>query len=187
MEKTRINTVTTGAGDTGLSRLATGKTVTKSSLSIQALGGLDELNSSIGLAICYLSDAAVLSILREIQQTLFDLGAMIALEGEFDEPDLKSIEHQIKLENSKLPPLEEFVIPGGNLGSAHLHHCRTVCRRVEIDLWKLIEENEKIASAGAYLNRLSDYLFVIARKVNTDATQWRGPPTDSKTKPSDIS
>ena len=186
MGKIRINNVTTGTGDAGLSSLATGKTIAKSSLSIRALGGLDELNSSLGLAICYVTDKEVLSFLSELQQTLFDLGAMIALEGAFDEPDLESIERQIKLENGKLPALEEFVIPGGGLGSAHLHHCRTVCRRVEIDLWLLIEENEKIKSAGIYLNRLSDYLFIAARKISADYNQWRGPTT-SKSKPSDIS
>ena len=187
MKKTRINNVTTRKGDNGMSSLATGKSVAKSSLSIKALGGLDELNSSVGLAICYLSDKEVLSILAEVQQTLFDLGAMVALEGKFNEPSLESIEHQIKLENDKLPPLKEFVIPGGNLDAAHLHHCRTVCRRVEIDLWELIEENAALTSAGTYLNRLSDYLFIIARKVSNDDSQWRGPPKKLKTKPPDIS
>ncbi len=179
MKKTRINNVTTRKGDKGMSSLATGKSVAKSSLSIKALGGLDELNSCVGLAICYLADEKVLSVLAEIQQTLFDLGAMIALEGQFDEPSLGSIELQIKLENDKLPPLKEFVIPGGNPGSAHLHHCRTVCRRVEIDLWALIEENGALTSVGIYLNRLSDYLFIIARKVSNDDSQWRGPKKDS--------
>lgn len=179
MKKTRINNVTTRKGDKGMSSLATGKSVAKSSLSIKALGGLDELNSCVGLAICYLADEKVLSVLAEIQQTLFDLGAMIALEGQFDEPSLDSIELQIKLENDKLPPLKEFVIPGGNPGSAHLHHCRTVCRRVEIDLWALIEENGALTNVGIYLNRLSDYLFIIARKVSNDDSQWRGPKKDS--------
>ena len=175
MKKPRINNVTTRTGDSGYSSLATGKTVKKSSESIRALGGLDEINSSIGLAICYISDQPVLEFLTEIQQTLFDVGALIALEGEFESPNIEIVENQIKLENRKLPPLEEFVIPGGAPGCAHLHHSRTICRRVETELWDLIAKNEKLKGAGVFLNRLSDYLFVAARKVSTNNGQWRGP------------
>ena len=178
VEKRRITKVTTRSGDQGKSRLATGKLVDKSSDSIRCLGGLDELNSSLGIAVFYISDQNVLKTIAEIQQTLFDAGAIIALEGESEPLSIENLERQIELENEALPPLQEFVIPGGNPGCAHLHLCRAICRRIEIDLWDLQKENSNFLTLAIYLNRLSDYLFIAARKVSDDEPQWRGPRKD---------
>ena len=112
MGKKRITRVTTRSGDQGRSRLATGTLVEKSSQSIRCLGGLDELNSSLGIAVSYITDQNVIKTIAEIQQTLFDAGAMIALEGESEPIKIENLEDQIELENKALPPLQEFVIPG---------------------------------------------------------------------------
>lgn len=175
MGKKRITGVTTRSGDQGKSRLATGRLVQKSSHSIRCLGGLDELNSSLGIAVSYITDQNVLKTIAEIQQTLFDAGAMIALEGESEPIKIENLEDQIELENEALPPLQEFVIPGGNHACAHLHLSRAICRRVEIDLWDLEKENPNYQTLAVYLNRLSDYLFIAARKISDDEPQWRGP------------
>lgn len=180
MSRTRINKVTTRKGDHGQSSLATGQIVDKTENSIRSLGSLDELNSSIGLSICHVEDNRILKTLAEIQQSLFDLGAFVALEGEYDPPTEKDLEAETSELNKNLPALKEFVIPGGALDCAHLHQSRAVCRRAEIDFWALVKENKKIDKAAVYLNRLSDYLFVAARWVSSDSDQWRGPKSEAE-------
>ena len=190
----RISRVTTNNGDRGETRLATGKKVAKADPLIRALGSTDELNSAIGLLRCHLisgaQSARVQITLGEVQQALFDLGAVLALEGQYDAKTLvsgqDSIAQAIAAMNAKLPPLTEFVIPGGSIAAAHSHLCRTVCRRSETDLWAALDgytelENEEaidnLRNAGVYLNRLSDYFFVLARTlmIDSEEPQWRGP------------
>ena len=194
----RISRVTTNNGDGGQTRLATGKKIAKTAPLIRALGSTDELNSAIGLLRCHLTDREqylqTQTTLSEVQQALFDLGAVLALEGQYDAKTLLSgqdaISQAVELMNIKLPPLTEFVIPGGSITAAHSHVCRTVCRRAETDLWSVLESQEfsdnsletteaaeNFRAAGVYLNRLSDYFFVLARTLmnNTEEPQWRGP------------
>lgn len=194
----RISRVTTNNGDGGQTRLATGKKIAKTAPLIRALGSTDELNSAIGLLSCHLTDREqylqIQTTLSEVQQALFDLGAVLALEGQYDAKTLVSgqdaISQTVELMNTKLPPLTEFVIPGGSITAAHSHVCRTVCRRAETDLWSVLESQEfsdnsletteaaeNFRAAGVYLNRLSDYFFVLARTLmnNTEEPQWRGP------------
>jgi len=194
----RISRVTTNNGDGGQTRLATGKKIAKTAPLIRALGSTDELNSAIGLLRCHLTDREqylqTQTTLSEVQQALFDLGAVLALEGQYDAKTLVSgqdaISQTVELMNTKLPPLTEFVIPGGSITAAHSHVCRTVCRRAETDLWSVLESQEfsdnsletteaaeNFRAAGVYLNRLSDYFFVLARTLmnNTEEPQWRGP------------
>ena len=194
----RISRVTTNNGDGGQTRLATGKKIAKTAPLIRALGSTDELNSAIGLLRCHLTDREqylqTQTTLSEVQQALFDLGAVLALEGQYDAKTLVSgqdaLSQTVELMNTKLPPLTEFVIPGGSITAAHSHVCRTVCRRAETDLWSVLESQEfsdnsletteaaeNFRAAGVYLNRLSDYFFVLARTLmnNTEEPQWRGP------------
>jgi cob(I)alamin adenosyltransferase len=115
---------------------------------------------------------------------------VLALEGQYDAKTLvsgqDSIAQSIAAMNAELLPLTEFVIPGGSIAAAHSHLCRTVCRRSETDLWAVLDgntelENEEaidnLRNAGVYLNRLSDYFFVLARTlmIDSEEPQWRGP------------
>ena len=193
----RISRVTTNNGDSGQTRLATGKKIAKTAPMIRALGSTDELNSAIGLLRCHLTEVdladQIQTILGEVQQALFDLGAVLALEGQYDAKTLvtgqDSITQAVEQMNTELPPLTESVIPGGTIAAAHSHVCRTVCRRAETDLWSVLEATqeqpegtENLRAGGVYLNRLSDYFFVLARTLmsNTEEPQWRGPQENPK-------
>ena len=192
----RISRVTTNNGDGGQTRLATGKKIAKTAPMIRALGSTDELNSAIGLLRCHLTEVdqsdQIQTALGEVQQALFDLGAVLALEGQYDAKTLVTGQDNITLAvermNAELPALTEFVIPGGTIAAAHSHVCRTVCRRAETDLWSVLEATqeqpegtENLRAGGVYLNRLSDYFFVLARTLmsNTEEPQWRGPQENS--------
>lgn len=195
MAKDRISKVTTRTGDGGQTKLATGKTVFKKQTIIRTIGSVDELNSHTGLTLTILLQfqnsipkdvdlGALLETFNSIQQSMFNIGAVLAMEGEFTPPDHAIIEATTETLNSNLPPLTEFVLPGGNLPSAHLHVCRTVCRRAETDLWALVSEDIEspagYKNSARYLNRLSDFFFVLARAVNNvDETQWSGPKQDN--------
>ena len=188
----RITKVTTRNGDAGQTRLGNNVKVSKDEPLIRALGSTDELNSAIGLLRCYIDETCVDSMLEEQQQMLFDVGALLAMAGEYDPPTLTTgltaLEEQTEAMNNKLPPLTEFVIPGGSLPSAQAHLCRTICRRAETDLWVTIGVWEKrlgsaqaarLRGAGSYLNRLSDFFFVLARTLGQShgqtEPQWHGP------------
>jgi cob(I)alamin adenosyltransferase len=168
--------------------------VSKASALIRALGSADELNSAVGLLRCHLSTPEQDDALAEQQQLLFDIGAVLAMAGEYETPavnaGLMAITAHSERLNAELPPLQEFVIPGGNLPAAHAHMCRTICRRAETDLWAAVadmqatgaEETavERVIRAGTCLNRLSDYFFVLARTLmlGQSEKQWRGPSVD---------
>ncbi|MEM7003990.1 MAG: cob(I)yrinic acid a,c-diamide adenosyltransferase [Pseudomonadota bacterium] len=177
----RISKVTTRAGDKGNTKLATGRSISKTSNYVRCVGAVDELNSHVGLALAHgVGEHA--EVLKNVQQTLFDMGAVLAMEGEYQSPDLTQIEAATASVNETLPPLTEFVLPGGGLSAAQLHICRTTCRRAEVEFWALLNESEANAAKPAYqdcaryLNRLSDYFFVLARACNqSDEEQWRGP------------
>ena len=165
----------TKTGDCGQTGLLGGLRVSKSDLTVEVCGGLDEVNSSIGLAIAHALPAAVEAPLHQIQQDLFSIGSRIAAcqsetakAPEFSAAKYEMLEAAIDRLSENLPPLTAFILPGGGLGGARLHHVRTVCRRVERTLVTLIESGvtRELSIELIYLNRLSDLLFTMARYTN---------------------
>ena len=177
MAKRRITRVTTRRGDAGETSLADGSSIAKSSDRMHAIGAVDELNSFTGWLRTKLDPGAAPTfdpILSRLQQELFDLGAHLATVGMTPAPDPDWLEAEVNTLNEQLPPLTEFVIPGGSEAASLTHVCRTVCRRAERHAWA----TEDVADAARYLNRLSDLFFVMARLLNASAdgeeAQWRG-------------
>lgn len=184
---TRIYTKT---GDNGTTGLFGGERIRKDHIRIEAYGTVDELNAVLGIVLA--SDDALLSGLREeltdISALLFTLGADLATP--LDPPPLYAIprieeqhitwlETMIDAYDAVLEPLKNFILPGGTIGSAHLHHARTVCRRAERMAVSLAHTEDIGDHAVKFLNRLSDYLFTAARYANHSAgvpdVAWRNP------------
>lgn len=164
-------------GDRGKTTLAGGQKVSKSSLRIAAYGGVDELIAYLGLIVQLMGERADLAkigrrIVR-IQNELFNLGSQLAVLPEdrrentpvIHDGNITQLEREIEEMNAHLPPLNSFLLPGGDLIEAHLHIARTVCRRVERDVVRLGETEKPDGTEIPYLNRLSDWLFVTARYV----------------------
>jgi cob(I)alamin adenosyltransferase len=177
----RLDRIVTRTGDDGSTGLADGRRVPKHDPRIEALGAVDELNSFVGLLAAEPLDSESAALLAAIQNDLFDLGGELALP---DRPQL-STAHLARLEaavetlNASLPPLAEFILPGGSRPAALAHICRTVCRRAERRLTALAETELLGPMPGQYLNRLSDLFFVLARTLNRQSggqePAWRGP------------
>lgn len=170
----RIDKVYTKAGDGGETSLIGGERVAKSSPRIECYGTVDELNAAIGLVQCSLGSpsAAELSpILERVQNELFNLGSLLATpdpERRKKAPQIggrhiEALEADLDRLNEKLPELKSFVLPGGGLASAHLHLARTICRRAERHCVALAANEDIGEHLVAYLNRLSDALFVFGR------------------------
>ncbi|TWT43419.1 cob(I)yrinic acid a,c-diamide adenosyltransferase [Botrimarina hoheduenensis] len=183
----------TRTGDTGETALLGGVRASKDDIRIEAYGTVDELNASLGAARAELVRSERLAesvaesidaILAEAQNRLFDLGAELATAtgatisfATLSEPHVAALEGSIDHHESSLPPLREFVLPGGSAAASHLHLARCVCRRAERTVVRLAGEQAVREIAVRYLNRLSDLLFVLARAANhgqgvTD-TPWR--------------
>lgn len=172
--------VYTGGGDKGKTSLFSGERVPKHHIRIESYGALDELNSLLGAVLSYLPEQehAVREDLEGIQSHLFLAGAWLATTPNSSAtgylttlpPDVsKNLEHRIDVLSEQLPVLKEFILPGGQSVAAWSHVARTVCRRCERRLTELIEESadaSELAAIQVYLNRLSDYLFVLARYLN---------------------
>jgi len=165
----------TKTGDRGDTRLFDGTKVRKHHDRVDAYGDIDELNSFIGAAASFVTDAELATILADIQKDLFSVGAQLAdpkfrerASGKFQlAPERTAVlEETIDRFETELPPLRQFILAGGGHAGALLHVARTVCRRAERRVVKLSEEVEVSAGVIEYLNRLSDFLFVIARVVN---------------------
>ena len=173
-----LNRIYTRTGDGGSTRLASGASVSKTDLRVEAYGAVDETNACVGLARAALADDPTFdTLLARIQNELFDLGADLATPakpGEVEGAALRILDSQVaRLEteidtlNAGLPALTSFVLPGGTAASAALHLARTVCRRAERDAVRLVEAGQPVSGpAMRYLNRLSDLLFVAARWAN---------------------
>ena len=166
----------TKTGDKGDTSLFNGERVSKNDPLIEALGTIDECNSSIGIALAKWPAEPKLSStkkqLESIQHTLFDLGAVIASKDKNSNPlDPTLLENWIDEIEESVPPLTAFILPGGHEVAAQLHLARTICRRAE-----RVSAQIRIVPALIYLNRLSDYLFMVARLVNisteTKEIQW---------------
>ena len=184
----------TGGGDGGTTGLFSGERVSKSHLRVHAYGELDELNSLLGVLVAKVpgDEVALTRDIREIQGQLMDLSAHLAatpgsraetrLES-LSETRIKALEERIDQMEARLPALKGFILPGGHLSASLAHFARTVCRRVErgiVALAEGVDEGESPSvspHALAYLNRLSDYLFVLARHLNhlqgADDVLWK--------------
>ena len=175
-----LSKIYTRTGDDGTTALGTGERRPKHDLRVEAYGTVDETNAAIGLARTHLPDGETQldSMLANIQNDLFDLGADLATLDEGSKPDheplrivpaqVERIEKAIDQLNADLQPLRSFVLPGGSSAAAALHMARTVCRRAERAMVALAAgEPGKVGEAGLhYINRLSDFLFVASRWVN---------------------
>jgi len=171
----RITKVYTRTGDEGATSLGGGRRVPKDSLRIEAYGTVDELNSQIGAALAAGLDSSLIEPLGKIQNDLFHLGADLCVPEEdkaampvprIEERHVVELEGLIDRLSEDLPPLENFLLPGGTPGAAQLHLARTVCRRAERLLVTLSREEALGPFTVPYLNRLSDALFVLARTEN---------------------
>lgn len=164
----------TRTGDQGETSLFGGTRVPKNDARIEAYGTIDELNSTIGVVRASWPGSPVDATLHHVQMDLFEIGAHLASPGtsRFPGVPLESItklEESIDAMEGELPPLRTFILPGGSVAAAHLHIGRTVCRRAERLVVALHDTSAATQSAIAYLNRLSDYLFVAARFANLRA------------------
>jgi len=169
----RLSKITTRTGDKGETGLGDGSRVAKDTARIVALGDVDELNSSIGLLLAESLPENVRVALVAVQHDLFDLGGEIAVPGHtsLTRRQVGKLEDKLEDWNRDLPPLKEFILPGGARPAALAHLARTVCRRAERSLVTLAKtEGESVSdSARIYLNRLSDLLFVLGRVLNRAA------------------
>lgn len=167
----RLSKIYTRTGDAGTTGLGDGSRIAKDSLRVTALGDVDEANSAIGLLLCEGLPDDLGALLTEVQHDLFDLGGEISIPGAklLGEDAAQGLEAAIDRYNAALPPLTEFILPGGSRAAALAHAARTVCRRAERSLVAL-GQAESVSDAGRrYLNRLSDLLFVVARHLNKAA------------------
>lgn len=177
----RISKVTTRTGDDGTTGLAGGSRLPKGHVRIDVIGEVDELNSQLGLLLTESLPDDIRAALLHIQNDLFDLGAALATPGApFDEDKLTRMDSDIERHNAGLPPLQEFVLPGGCRAAALCHVARCVARRAERAYCRAMGP-EPLPRAGLlYLNRLSDLLFILSRVLNRAAGQaetcWQPAP-----------
>ena len=182
-----LNRIYTKTGDAGRTRLASGAEVSKTDARVAAYGAVDELNAVLGVArLTSGQNDRIDAMLARIQNELFDLGADLATPLEpapkwealrILPSQVERLEQEIDWMNESLKPLDSFILPGGAPLSAHLHLARTVCRRAERETVALVEAGEAInMDALRYLNRLSDHLFVAARRANANGAgdvKWK--------------
>lgn len=169
----------TKTGDNGTTALYGGKRLSKGDLKIEAYGTVDELNSFLGLTASYIKEVEYQQLFQDIQSRLFDIGTHLAAETgknnlilpEISVAKITLLEQYIDKMNESLPELKFFILPGGNQTAATAHIARTVCRRAERCVVRLAEQDTIQPILIQYLNRLSDFLFVFARKLAHDAKE----------------
>jgi cob(I)alamin adenosyltransferase len=189
----RITRIYTKNGDKGMTQLVGGDWVPKDHARVEATGTVDELNACIGMARQTLEDDTLANYLAVVQDDLFNVGADLSSPASARHPslyrvgdsDVSRLEGWIDHLNADLPPLREFILPGGGASATHLHLGRTVCRRAERRVYTLMQQEEDVGEGCMqYLNRLSDLLFVAARyasrKDNVAEVPWRNPRTAKK-------
>jgi cob(I)alamin adenosyltransferase len=164
----RLTKIYTRTGDAGETGLGDGSRVPKDSQRVRALGEVDELNSAIGLLLAEELPVGVRTALAGIQHDLFDLGGEVCIPGHtsMSEHQVSRLEALLDDYNRDLPPLKEFILPGGTRAASLAHLARTVCRRAERALVSLSRAEPIGTTARKYLNRLSDLLFVLGRVLN---------------------
>ena len=175
MKKSSVYTKT---GDGGKTSLVGGTRVSKTHIRLEAYGSVDELNSFIGWLIGTIDDVECRDFLFFVQSKLFSIGGYLATENKplkhstsLSENDIVRIETEIDKIDSQLPPLRKFVLPGGNETASRAHICRTIARRVERQVYRVAEECPVADEILVFLNRLSDYFFVLARRENTKKSE----------------
>ena len=167
----RLSKIYTRTGDDGSTGLGDGTRVAKDSARIEAIGAVDELNSSIGLLLSEGVPDTVAPALTAIQHDLFDLGGELSIPGTslVEAGRVIALEELLDMLNAELPPLQEFILPGGTRAAATCHLARAICRRAERRVYSLSTHDTINHTALEYLNRLSDLLFVTARHLNSQA------------------
>lgn len=162
----RLSKIYTRTGDDGTTGLGDGTRVAKDDARVEAYGTVDETNSHVGviLAVPGLPEA-IARALTEVQHDLFDLGGELCIPGHraIHDEHVARLEASLDAFNETLPPLKDFILPGGGPAAAACHVARTVCRRAERGVWTLSRNSEVAPEVARYLNRLSDLLFVVAR------------------------
>lgn len=177
----RLSKITTRTGDAGETGLGDGARVAKDNPRIAALGDVDELNSALGMVLAEDVPEDLRLVFSEVQHDLFDLGGELSIPGHrlVKAEQVQRLERQLEAWNADLPPLKEFILPGGSRAAAAAHLARTVCRRAERSIVALGHKQAVSEHARQYLNRLSDLLFVAGRVLNRAAgsgdVQWRHP------------
>lgn len=183
-EPVRLTRIYTRTGDAGETALGDGSRVPKTDARVVAYGAVDELNSQLGLVLAGDLPAELREPLERIQNELFDLGADLSVpyaEGDgklrVEQAQVDELERLCDRFNEPLPPLKSFVLPGGSEAAARLHVARTVCRRAEVEALKVSPRN---SLAVTFLNRLSDLLFILARRANTGRSEPLWKPGSSR-------
>ena len=175
----RLSKIATRTGDAGETGLGDGSRGPKDAARGRALGDIDELNSAIGVVLAEEVPGDVRRALLQVQQDLFDLGGEVCIPGHamVGEAHVRRLEEMLAAHNAGLPPLKEFILPGGTRAAAAAHLARAVCRRAERSLVSLGRSESVGERARQYLNRLSDVLFVLGRALNRaaggDDVLWR--------------
>ena len=175
----KLNRIYTRTGDDGTTGLVDGSRIAKNDPRMAAIGDVDELNSALGIAICEIGDDALAQELRIVQNDLFDLGADLATPAEPDDDfspsemvlrivpeQVERLEEKIDSATAKLDPLTSFILPGGSKSAAAVHLVRAIARRAERTCVAAGRDMPINPQALAYINRLSDYLFVLGRALN---------------------
>jgi cob(I)alamin adenosyltransferase len=162
----RLSKIYTRTGDDGSTGLGDGSRVAKENLRVEAYGTVDEANSSIGVVLSVAGlPETILRCLTEVQHDLFDLGGELCIPGHrmIEAAHVDRLENELDQFNEDLPPLKDFILPGGGPAAAACHVARAVCRRAERRCWSLARGEDVAPEVLKYLNRLSDLLFVLAR------------------------
>ncbi|WP_455375045.1 cob(I)yrinic acid a,c-diamide adenosyltransferase [Kaarinaea lacus] len=164
----RLSKIYTRTGDKGTTGLSDGSRVTKDNIRICTIGTVDELNSTIGLILSCPLDEPVKQLLTDVQHKLFNIGGELSLPGYalIDETNVTWLEDQLDALNANLAPLKDFILPGGTTAAAYCHLARSICRRAERELVSLKSGEDVSDPVLQYINRLSDFLFVLARHIN---------------------
>jgi cob(I)alamin adenosyltransferase len=168
----RLSKIYTRTGDDGSTGLGDGSRISKESLRVEAFGTVDETNSTVGVVLAAAAlPESVRRCLTEVQHDLFDLGGELCIPGSrvITPAHVQRLETLLDDFNETLPPLKEFILPGGGPAAAACHVARAVCRRAERRCWSLARVEEVAPEALKYLNRLSDLLFVLARVLAREA------------------
>lgn len=173
----RLTKIYTRTGDDGTTGMADGSRLAKDDLLVHAIGEIDELNSQLALVACYAPERFV-NMIHTIQNDLFNVGAELTMsEYLIKQKNVVALEQSLDTLNKTLPPLKEFILPGGGVAASHCHVARSVCRRCERVLVSLNKNNSLNSHLMAYINRLSDYLFVLARVMSkhegVDEVYWQ--------------
>ncbi len=176
--KKRLTKIYTRTGDRGETGLGDGSRLPKNNPRIESIGEIDELNAIIGMLATHTLPETFVSIVNTIQNDLFDLGSDLSVpqRNRVNSGYTEWLEKTLDRLNNDLPPLKEFILPGGSPAAAACHHARTVCRRAERGMVSLVQQGDKADEVMKYLNRLSDLLFVMARilaRTDSEEILWK--------------